>query len=70
MAANRNLQNFLCLSLLIFYYLEECGCEINFLLTTKLGYPVLRPVGLSVVGQMLLSVQFANCICILAVLFI
>ncbi|XP_038187740.1 hydroxyacid oxidase 1 isoform X2 [Arvicola amphibius] len=70
MAANRNLQNFLCLSLLIFCYLEECGCEINFLLTTGFGHPALRPVRVNPVGLMLLSVLFARYICILAVLFI
>lgn len=70
MAANRNLQNFLCLNLLIFCYLEECGCEINFLLTTGFGHPALRPVRVNPVGLMLLSVPFARYICILAVLFI
>lgn len=70
MAANRNLQNFLCLRLLIFCYLEECGCEINFLLTTGFGHPAFRPVRVNPVGLMLLSVLFARYICILAVLFI
>lgn len=70
MAANRNLQNFLCLSLLIFCYLEECGCEINFLLTTGFGHPALRPVRVTPVGLRLLSVPFACYICILAVSFI
>lgn len=32
-------QNLFCLSLLIFYYLEDCGCEVNFLLSIGLGSP-------------------------------